>query len=104
MIARLARWVSDAVGQPAAFVAALALVLAWAASGPAFGWSATWQLIINTTTTVVTFLMVFLIQHAQNLDTRAMERKLDEIIRALPQADNHLIGIERHDDAPAVLE
>jgi low affinity Fe/Cu permease len=92
---RLASRVSEGAGHPYAFTAATAAVLIWGASGPLFGYSDTWQLVINTSTTIITFLMVFLIQGAQNRDTKAIQAKLDEILRAIPQADDRLRGIER---------
>ena len=93
--ARIASW----AGQPAAFVVALAIILAWGVTGPLFRFSDTWQLIINTGTTIVTFLMVFLIQNAQNRDASAMQAKLDELIRAVTSARNEYIGIEHLTDA-----
>jgi low affinity Fe/Cu permease len=81
-------------GRPQAFILALAIILVWGLSGPVFGWSDTWQLVINTGTTIVTFLMVFLIQNAQNRDASAIQAKLDELIRALEPARNEFIGIE----------
>lgn len=78
---------------------ALLVVVAWAASGPMFGFSDTWQLIINTGTTIVTFLMVFLIQNAQNRDNKALHLKLDELIRALKGARNEIIDVEDMSDA-----
>jgi low affinity Fe/Cu permease len=93
---------AHAVGHPATFIVAVALALLWAASGPAAGWSNTWQLIANTGTTIVSFLMLFLIQNSQNVvqasqdrDFAAMQAKLDDLIRALPEADNRLRGIEK---------
>ena len=97
--ASLARAVSRATGRPGAFIAAAALVLGWAATGPLFDFSDTWSLWINSATTIITFLMVFLLQHTQSVDTRAMQAKLDELIRAIEPADNRLRGIERNDDA-----
>ena len=88
--AKIAGW----AGQPAAFILALATIIIWAVTGPLFGYSDTWQLVINTSTTIVTFLMVFLIQNAQNRDAAAMQAKLDEIIRAIEGARNEFIGIE----------
>ncbi len=90
----LASRVAAAAGRPMAFALALAIVLGWGLSGPLFGWSDTWQLVINTGTTIVTFLMVFLIQNAQNRDAAAIQAKLDEVIRAIDGARNEFIGIE----------
>jgi len=81
-------------GKPWTFIACLAIVLGWAASGPVFKFSETWQLVINTGTTVITFLMVFLIQNTQNRDGAAMQAKLDELLFAVKQADDRFIGIE----------
>jgi low affinity Fe/Cu permease len=89
----VAKW----TGRPLAFILCLLLVVAWALSGPLFGFSDTWQLVINTTTTVVTFLMVFLIQSTQNRDNAAIQAKLDEIIRT-SDSDNKFIGIEHMTD------
>lgn len=91
---RIATAVSSAVGQPWAFILAFAFILVWAVSGPVFGFSDTWQLIVNTSTTIVTFLMVFVIQNSQNRDAAAMQAKLDELIRAMSHARNEFIGIE----------
>ena len=91
---RLARLTAHAMGQPAAFGIALAIIILWAISGPIFGFSDTWQLIINTGTTIITFLMVFIIQNTQNRDAEAMHIKLDELIRAMDQAKNALLNIE----------
>src|ERR1700712_3825604 len=81
-------------GRPPAFILALSVIIVWGVTGPVFHYSDTWQLIINTGTTIVTFLMVFLIQNAQNRDPSAMQAKLDEIIRATSDARNGFIGIE----------
>jgi low affinity Fe/Cu permease len=81
-------------GQPIAFLTALLLVTAWAVSGPLFGFSDTWQLVINTSTTIVTFLMVFLIQHTQNRDTLAVQLKLAELIISMKGAENRLATVE----------
>jgi low affinity Fe/Cu permease len=81
-------------GKPWTFIACLAIVLGWAATGPIFKFSETWQLVINTGTTVITFLMVFLIQNTQNRDGAAMQAKLDELLFAVKQADDRFIGIE----------
>jgi low affinity Fe/Cu permease len=96
---RMASW----AGQPLAFVLALATILVWLVSGPFFQWSDTWQLVINTGTTIVTFLMVFLIQNAQNRDASAMQVKLDELIRAVAHARNDYIGIEHLTDSEICL-
>ena len=89
-----ARYVADLMGSPWAFFAASLAVVAWLASGPAFGYSDTWQLVINTATTIVTFLMVFLIQSTQNRDAKAIHLKLDELICAIKSARNELIDVE----------
>ena len=90
--------VSRLTGRPLAFVVCCALVALWAISGPLFGFSDTWQLVINTSTTIVTFLMVFLIQNTQNRDGVALQTKLDELIRATTDAENEFIGIEKLTD------
>lgn len=90
MAARVAGW----AGQPYAFALAVASIVAWGLTGPLFGYSDTWQLVVNTTTTIITFLMVFLIQNAQNRDAAAIQAKLDELIRAMEGARNEFIGIE----------
>ena len=95
----LASRVAAAAGRPLAFALALAIVLGWGVSGPLFGFSDTWQLVINTGTTIVTFLMVFLIQNAQNRDAAAIQAKLDELIRAIDGARNQFIGIEHLTEA-----
>jgi low affinity Fe/Cu permease len=91
---RFSELVSEKMGSSWAFIAAVGVVAGWAVSGPLFGFSDTWQLVINTGTTVVTFLMVFLIQRSQNKSTEAMELKLNELIAAMKGASNHLIDIE----------
>jgi low affinity Fe/Cu permease len=94
--ARLAVATSRTSGRPTTFLlaVAVAVVLVWAITGPLFGFSDTWQLVINTGTTIVTFLMVFLIQATQNRDTLALQLKLDELIVAPKSARNHIVGIE----------
>mgnify|MGYP000964189386 CR=1 FL=1 len=94
LFAQLANQVAHWVGKPIAFAIAFATVILWGASGPIFGFSDTWQLVINTGTTIVTFLMVFLIQNSQNRDGAAIQSKLDEVIRAIETARNDFIGIE----------
>ena len=89
-----AQWAARQAGRAHTFVIAVAVILLWAVTGPLFGWSDTWQLIINTGTTIVTFLMVFLIQNTQNRDTEAMHLKLDELIRVNRQARNQLLNLE----------
>src|SRR6186713_3378040 len=91
---RLSAW----AGRGATFVVALLLVLAWALTGPLFDYSDTWQLVINTTTTIITFLMVFLIQNTQNRDTEAMQIKMDELIRAVESAQNTMLDLEELDE------
>jgi low affinity Fe/Cu permease len=92
--AEAARFVSDVVGSVWSFVIALMIVIIWACTGPMFRYSDTWQLVINTGTTIVTFLMVFLIQSTQNRDAKAVHLKLDELIRAIHGARNHLVDLE----------
>jgi low affinity Fe/Cu permease len=91
---RAAHWVSLQCGHAHSFIAAIAVIVIWAISGPAFHYSDTWQLIINTGTTIITFLMVFLIQNTQNRDTAAIQLKLDELIRANANAHNRMVSLE----------
>lgn len=93
-----ARRTSDRVGSPWAFLIACALIFLWALTGPFFGFSDTWQIVINTVTTIITFLMVFLIQHAQNHDARAMQLKLDELLRAIEAARTGLVDLEEQSE------
>jgi low affinity Fe/Cu permease len=93
-----ARKSSNVLGSPWAFVIALLIIVVWAATGPTFHFSDTWQLIINTGTTIVTFLMVFIIQNTQNRDAKAVHLKLDEIIRAIKGARNELVDLEELSD------
>lgn len=95
---RIASSTSHFVGSPWAFVGAASVVLVWAVTGPLFGFSDTWQLVINTGTTIVTFLMVFLIQNTQNRDSHALHLKLDELIRANRRARDQLIDLEKLTD------
>lgn len=92
---RFAKWTARISGKPGAFGLAAAIILVWILSGPLFGFGDTWQLAINTGTTIVTFLMVFLIQNTQNLDSEAMQVKLDELIRAVEGAHNSLLDLEQ---------
>jgi low affinity Fe/Cu permease len=91
---RFAKGTAYATGRPATFALALTVVVVWAVSGPLFHWSDTWQLVINTGTTIITFLMVFLIQSTQNLDSEAVQVKLDELLRVTPGAHNVLMNLE----------
>lgn len=95
---RFANASARAAGRPVVFLLAVLIIVVWSVSGPLFGFSDTWQLVINTGTTIITFLMVFLIQNTQNRDSEAMHVKLDEVIRALNGAHNALLDLEELDD------
>ena len=98
MFTEFARWCALALGSPTATVASMALVVGWALTGPLFAYSDTWQLVINTFTTVVTYVMVFILQHSQNHDAKAVQLKLDELVRAVHGARNELAGAEQQSD------
>jgi low affinity Fe/Cu permease len=98
MFTRIAGWIATAAGQPQTFIAACAIIILWAVTGPMFHFSDTWQLVVNTGTTIITFLMVFLIQNSQNRDGAAMQAKLDELLRAVDKAREKFIGIEHLTD------
>src|SRR5215469_14853489 len=96
---RFARWTEHQLGRSVTFALAVLSIVMWGVTGPLFGWSDTWQLVINTGTTIVTFLMVFVIQNAQNRDTQALQLKLDELIRVNMAARNSLMGLEEKSES-----
>jgi low affinity Fe/Cu permease len=98
LFGRFARAIALAAGRPLTFAVAVGIILAWAVTGPLFGYSDTWQLVVNTATTIVTFLMVFLIQNTQNRDAEALHIKIDELIRAIEGAHNALLDLEDLDE------
>ena len=98
LFTRIAEKASNAAGSPVAFIVAFLLVLVWAVTGPFFDYSETWQIVINTATTIITFLLVFLIQNSQNRETKAVQIKLDELIRATEGAHNTILHVEKLTD------
>jgi low affinity Fe/Cu permease len=97
--ASFAKWISHATGRPATFIGAVIVIIGWSVSGPIFHYSDTWQLVINTGTTIITFLMVFLIQNTQNRDGQAIQMKLDELICVIGTAQNAMLDLEECDEA-----
>lgn len=98
LFTRFAKVTSSFAGKPITFIGAVLIIVVWAVTGPMFGFSDTWQLVINTGTTIITFLMVFLIQNTQNRDTEALQIKLDELIRANNEARNQMLNLEDLDE------
>ena len=98
LFTRFSKSISTAAGKPRTFIGAVAVIVIWAGLGPIFGFSDTWQLVINTGTTIITFLMVFLVQNTQNRDSSAVQLKLDELICALKEADNKFLDVEELDE------
>jgi low affinity Fe/Cu permease len=95
---RFATWASHTTGHPSTFILAVLIILAWVVTGPIFRFSDTWQLVINTSTTIITFLMVFIIQNTQNRDSAATQLKLDELIRSIENENNSLLNMEQLDE------
>ena len=95
---RFATWASHTTGHPSTFIVAVLIIFAWVVTGPIFRFSDTWQLVINTSTTIITFLMVFIIQNTQNRDSAATQLKLDELIRSIENANNSLLNMEQLDE------
>lgn len=98
LFVRFAKWTACYTGKPVTFITAVAVIIFWMISGPLFGFSDTWQLVINTGTTIITFLMVFLIQNTQNREGEAVQVKLDELIRAVKGAGNEFMDLEELDE------
>jgi len=99
LFARFSHAISALAGKPVTFALAIALIVLWAVSGPVFGYSETWQLVVNTATTIITFLMVFVLQNSQNRDGAALQAKLDELIFAMREADNRFVEAEKLTDS-----
>jgi len=98
LFTKFAKWTARHTGKPSTFVAAVLIIVIWGITGPIFKFSDTWQLVINTGTTIITFLMVFLIQNTQNRDSEAVQVKLDELIRSIKEARNEVLDLEELDE------